>query len=125
VAVSTVQSGQSGVYAGIAGGHRALMLRRHGREGLPSMSSIIPGQEAHARQEPGSEHLCGVSCDGLGGKVSKNLRTGSHADTDWWHGLFDTQTSPTAEIFSLSTKRADTVGHSLSTRYGCCYCVGF
>lgn len=55
MAVSTVQNGQSGVYAGIAGSHRALMLRRHGREGLPPMSSIIPGQDAHARQEPGSE----------------------------------------------------------------------
>ncbi len=60
MAVSTVQSDQSGVYADIAGSHRALMLRRHGREGLPPMSSIIPGQDVHARQEPGSEHLCGV-----------------------------------------------------------------
>jgi hypothetical protein len=24
------------------------------------MSSLIPGQDAHARQEPGSEHMCGV-----------------------------------------------------------------
>ena len=24
------------------------------------MSSIVPGQGAHARQEPGSDHLCGV-----------------------------------------------------------------
>src|SRR5216683_8114388 len=60
MAVSAVQSGQSGVYTGIAGSHRVLMLRRHGREGLPPMSSIIPGQDAHARQEPRSEHLCGV-----------------------------------------------------------------
>ena len=37
--------------------------------------------------------------------VSKNLRTRSQADTDLWHELFDTQTSPVAGVSSLSTKR--------------------
>src|SRR4029450_8371614 len=38
--------------------------------------------------------------------VSKNLRQGSQADTDSWHGLFDTQADPVAGVFSLSQKRA-------------------
>jgi len=33
-AVSTVWSGQSGVYSGIAGGHREIVLRPHGRKGF-------------------------------------------------------------------------------------------
>jgi hypothetical protein len=42
--------------------------------------------------------------------VSKNLRQRSQADTDSWHGLFDTQVGPTARVCNLSQKRADTVG---------------
>jgi hypothetical protein len=38
--------------------------------------------------------------------VSKNLRQRSQADTDSWHGLFDTQVGPTARVCNLSQKRA-------------------
>jgi hypothetical protein len=34
--------------------------------------------------------------------VSKNLWQRSQADTDSWHGLFDTQADPVAGVFSLS-----------------------
>jgi len=37
--------------------------------------------------------------------VSQNPRTRSQADTDSWHGLFDTQTGPRAGGSSLSKKR--------------------
>ena len=57
--------------------------------------------------------------------VSKNLRQRSQADTDSWHGLFDTQADPVEGVFSLSHKRADTVGHPISTQHGYCYYVGF
>jgi hypothetical protein len=40
------------------------------------------------------------------GGVSKNLRQRSQADTDSWHGLFDTQADPVEGVFSLSKKRA-------------------
>jgi hypothetical protein len=40
----------------------------------------------------------------LSTRGSKHLRTGSHADTECWHGLFDIQTSLAAEVFSLSSK---------------------
>src|SRR4029450_3015881 len=45
--------------------------------------------------------------------VSKNLWQRSQADTDSWHGLFDTQADPVEGVFSLSHKRADTVGEPL------------
>src|SRR5262249_40756002 len=40
------------------------------------------------------------------GKVSKNFRTRSQADTDCWHGLFDIQASRAAEVSRVSRKRA-------------------
>jgi hypothetical protein len=42
--------------------------------------------------------------------VSKKMYKRSQADTDSWNGLFDTQVSSAARVFSLSQKRADTVG---------------
>jgi hypothetical protein len=34
--------------------------------------------------------------------VSKNWRQRSQADTDAWHGFFDTQADPVEGVFSLS-----------------------
>jgi hypothetical protein len=54
------QSGQSSVYSGIAGAHRAIMLRPYGREGLQTCQAGSLG----ATREPGgflgSAYLCGV-----------------------------------------------------------------
>jgi hypothetical protein len=44
-----VRSGQSSVYSGITGGHRAIVLRLHGREGLHTCQAVSLGV-AH---EPG------------------------------------------------------------------------
>jgi hypothetical protein len=60
MAVSTVRSGQSGVYSGIAGGHRAIVLRPHGREGLYTCQAVSLGTTREPGRFPGSDHLRGV-----------------------------------------------------------------
>ena len=56
--------------------------------GLPFLGGLAGYLDVHRRPA-----ACGVS---------KNLRTGSHADGDLWHGLFDTQGAPAAGVSSLS-----------------------
>ncbi len=60
MAVSTGRSGQSGVYSGIAGGHRAIVLRPHGREGLHTCQAVSLGATREPGRFPGSEHRRGV-----------------------------------------------------------------
>ena len=52
------------------------------------------------------------------GRASTSLWKRSQADTDSWHGLFDTQAGPIAGEFILSNKRADTVGQPPSAEIG-------
>jgi hypothetical protein len=74
VAGSTVRSGQSGMYAGIAGGHRAIVLRLHGREG-PHICQVV--SLGAAREPAGSQEL--ITCvapsfEGQVQSVEKDMR---------------------------------------------------
>jgi hypothetical protein len=70
VAVSTVRSGQSGVYAGITGGHRAIVLRPYGRAGLDICQAGSLGATHESGRPPGSGHqsiaepVTGHECNG-------------------------------------------------------------